>query len=175
MIARWPESKWRKDFTRPYVQIVFGARQTGKSTLIRSLLPEGATVVDLSDPRERGLYLNDPGRFITLCRSLPARGPATWVFVDEAQSVPSIFDSVQHLYDREKQRWHFILCGSSARKLRQTGANLLPGRSFLHRLFPLTRIERPPPNPRSLSMGLRHWHCRGPKKKPRRACSRPPT
>ncbi len=147
MIARWPESKWRKDFTRPYVQIVFGARQTGKSTLIRSLLPEGATVVDLSDPRERGLYLNDPGRFITLCRSLPARGPATWVFVDEAQSVPSIFDSVQHLYDREKQRWHFILCGSSARKLRQTGANLLPGRSFLHRLFPLTRIERPAPEP----------------------------
>ena len=147
MIARWSESKWRKDFTRPFVQIVFGARQTGKSTLIRSLLPAGATIVDLSNPKERGLYLNEPDRLITLCRSLPARGPAAWVFVDEAQSVPSIFDSVQHLYDREKQRWHFILCGSSARKLRQTGANLLPGRSFLHRLFPLTCIERPAPEP----------------------------
>ena len=44
MFARWFESKWRRDFARPHVQIVFGARQTGKSTLIRSLLPEGATV-----------------------------------------------------------------------------------------------------------------------------------
>jgi len=145
MFSRWSESKWQKDFTRPFVQIVFGARQTGKSTLVRSLLPDGATVVDLSNPRERCLYLSEPDRLITLCRSLPARGPSTWVFVDEAQSVPAVFDSVQHLYDREKRRWHFILCGSSARKLRQTGANLLPGRSFLHRLFPLTRVERPAP------------------------------
>ncbi len=45
MFARWSESKWRKDFPRPFVQIVFGARQTGKSTLIRSLLPDGATRV----------------------------------------------------------------------------------------------------------------------------------
>jgi uncharacterized protein len=145
MFSRWSESKWRKDLARPFVQIVFGARQTGKSTLIRSLLPDAATVVDLSNPRERGLYLNEPDRLITLCRSLPVKGPSTWVFVDEAQSVPSVFDSVQHLYDRDKQRWHFILCGSSARKLRHTGANLLPGRSFLHRLFPLTRVERPAP------------------------------
>ncbi len=145
MFSRWSESKWQKDFTRPFVQIVFGAHQTGKSTLVRSLLPDGATVVDLSNPRERCLYLSEPDRLITLCRSLPAKGPSTWVFVDEAQSVPAVFDSVQHLYDREKRRWHFILCGSSARKLRQTGANLLPGRSFLHRLFPLTRVERPAP------------------------------
>ncbi|MCW5560035.1 MAG: ATP-binding protein [Verrucomicrobiae bacterium] len=147
MFSRWSESKWGKDFSKPYVQIVFGARQTGKSTLIRSLLPDAATVVDLSNPRERGLYLNDPGRLITLCRSLPVKGPSTWVFVDEAQSVPAVFDSVQHLYDRDKGRWHFLLCGSSARKLRQTGANLLPGRSFLHRLFPLTLAERPAPVP----------------------------
>ena len=147
MFARWPENKWRRDFARPFVQIVFGARQTGKSTLIRGLLPAGATVVDLSNPRERGRYLNEPDRLITLCRSLPAKGPAAWVFVDEAQSVPTIFDAVQHLYDGDKRRWHFILCGSSARKLRQTGANLLPGRSFLHRLFPLTLAERPAPSP----------------------------
>jgi predicted AAA+ superfamily ATPase len=113
-LFRWSQSKWRKDFTKPFVQIVFGARQTGKSTLVRSL---------------------------------PAKGPANWVFVDEAQWVPSVFDAVQHLYDRDQRRWHFILCGSSARKLRQTGANLLPGRSFLHRLFPLTLAERPAPEP----------------------------
>jgi predicted AAA+ superfamily ATPase len=145
MFTRFMENKWRSAFTKPYVQIVFGARQTGKSTLIRSLLPADATVLDLSDPRERGLFLHDPGRFAALCRSLPVRRSPAWVFVDEAQSVPSIFDSVQHLYDGDKRRWRFILCGSSARKLRQTGANLLPGRSFLHRLYPLTLAERPAP------------------------------
>jgi predicted AAA+ superfamily ATPase len=146
MYSRWAEAKWRRDFAKPFVQIVFGARQTGKSTLIRNLLPKGATCIDLANPRERALYLGEPGRLITLCRSLPAKSPANWVFVDEAQLVPAIFDSVQHLYDLEKRRWHFILCGSSARKLRQTGANLLPGRSFVHRLFPLTSIERPAPS-----------------------------
>lgn len=63
--------------------------------------------------------------------------------VDEAQSVPQIFDAVQHLYDMDKRRWRFILCGSSARKLRSMGANLLPGRNLLHRLFPLITMERP--------------------------------
>ncbi len=71
------------------------------------------------------------------------------MFVDEVQTVPAIFDGVQHLYDREKKRWRFILCGSSARKLRATGANLLPGRSFLHRLYPLTLSEHPPATPTS--------------------------
>ena len=65
------------------------------------------------------------------------------VFVDEAQAVPSVFDAVQVLYDRSRLRWRFVLCGSSARKLRQTGANLLPGRNLLHRLLPLILAERP--------------------------------
>jgi len=64
--------------------------------------------------------------------------------VDEAQAVPSVFDAVQHLYDNDKRRWRFVLCGSSARKLRKTGANLLPGRSFYHCLYPLTMAEQPP-------------------------------
>jgi len=64
--------------------------------------------------------------------------------VDEAQNVPAIFDAVQHLYDSDKRRWRFVLCGSSARKLRVTGANLLPGRCLLHHLYPLLLAERPP-------------------------------
>jgi predicted AAA+ superfamily ATPase len=148
MFARWPTRKWRHDFSACFVQIVFGARQTGKSTLLRGLLPADATIIDLSDPEERGRHLSDPGRFVAFCKSLPARRAAHWVFVDEAQSVPSIFDAVQHLYDRDKRRWRFVLCGSSARKLRHSGANLLPGRSFLHRLFPLTLTVRPAPTER---------------------------
>lgn len=56
--------------------------------------------------------------------------------------VPIIND---YLYDSDKKRWRFILCGSSARKLRKIGANLLPGRSFLHRLYPLISVEHPAP------------------------------
>jgi predicted AAA+ superfamily ATPase len=66
------------------------------------------------------------------------------VIVDEAQTSPDIFNAVQHLYDEDKQRWRFILCGSSARKLRRIGANLLPGRSIYHRLYPLIQAEIAP-------------------------------
>ena len=131
---------------RPYVHLVFGARQTGKSTLLRKLLPEAAIWLDFSSPAERTEYLRNPDLLVQLCRALPrARRPAT-VVVDEAQNVPAIFDAVQHLYDSDQRRWRFVLCGSSARKLRVTGANLLPGRSLVHHLYPLLLMERPPPD-----------------------------
>ena len=144
----------REKLTRPYVHLVFGARQTGKSTLLRALLPPKALVVNLADPRERTRHLADPGAFLDLCRTLPADQQGQFVFVDEAQAVPTIFDAVQHLYDGDKTRWRFVLCGSSARKLRRIGANLLPGRSFYHRLLPLTLAEHPasePPIPYAVS------------------------
>jgi len=147
MYARWYAEKLRQALTRPYVQILFGARQTGKSTLLRSLLPADTLQIDLANASERSRLLANPSRFLELCRQVPKRSEPFTVFVDEAQLAPSIFDNVQHLYDGDKKRWRFVLCGSSARKLRQTGANLLPGRCFLHRLFPLTLAERPPTEP----------------------------
>jgi predicted AAA+ superfamily ATPase len=133
MFARWYEAAFEAKVAKPYVHLVFGARQTGKSTLIRKVLPADTLEIDFSDPSVRSRYLTEPERLISECRKLPARRGGAYVFVDEAQSVPAIFDAVQHLYDPDKQRWRFVLCGSSARKLRKTGANLLPGRSFLHR------------------------------------------
>lgn len=144
MFGRWAEPLWKKKLAAPYVHIVFGARQTGKSTLLQKLLPNAAIWLDFSRPAERVEYLRNPDRLIQRCRALrKSRRPAT-VVVDEAQSVPAIFDAVQHLYDSDKRRWRFVLCGSSARKLRVTGANLLPGRSVLHHLYPLLLLERPP-------------------------------
>jgi predicted AAA+ superfamily ATPase len=144
MFGRWVEPQWARKLTAPYVHILFGARQTGKSTLLRKLLPEAAIWLDLSRPGERSELLRNPDLLVQRCRALPrSRRPAT-VVVDEAQSVPAIFDAVQHLYDSDKRRWRFVLCGSSARKLRTTGANLLPGRSLLHHLYPLVLAERPP-------------------------------
>lgn len=144
MYHRWIEPLWKKKFGAPYVHLVFGARQTGKSTLLRKLLPDAAVWLDFSRPAERAEYLRNPDLLVQRCRALPkSRRPAT-VVVDEAQNVPAIFDAVQHLYDSDKRRWRFVLCGSSARKLRVTGANLLPGRSLLHHLYPLLLAERPP-------------------------------
>lgn len=152
MFTRWAEAPWRRKLGAPYVHVVFGARQVGKTTLLRALLPPDAVIVDLAIPRERVRYLSDPDLLIALCRGLPHRKEPHVVFVDEAQSVPAIFDAVQHLFDTDKRRFRFVLCGSSARKLRATGANLLPGRSFLHRLLPLTLPERPPPSPPTASV-----------------------
>ncbi|MBM4311789.1 MAG: ATP-binding protein [Deltaproteobacteria bacterium] len=134
-IRQWSEKN--------YVQILFGARQTGKSTLLRSVFRDAALWIDLSDPAERTRYLAQPGAFSAECRALPTSdGPLT-VVVDEAQTVPEIFNAVQSLYDGDPGRWRFVLCGSSSRKLRQSGANLLPGRSVYHHLHALTLSERP--------------------------------
>ena len=145
MFDRWYASSLSAKITRPFVHIVFGARQSGKSTLIRSLLPPDAQIFDLANPGERSRFLREPERLIKICEALPVGEEPHTIFVDEVQSVPALFDAVQHLYDADKKRCRFILCGSSARKLRQTGANLLPGRSFVHRLFPLMMAERPVP------------------------------
>ncbi len=150
MFGRWVESVWTKKFAAPYVHIVFGARQTGKSTLLRRLLPEAAIWLDFSRPGERSDVLRNPDQLIARCRALEPTKSAPLIVIDEAQSVPAIFDAVQHLYDSDKTRWRFVLCGSSARKLRVTGANLLPGRSFLHHLYPLLVAERPFPETKRL-------------------------
>ena len=144
MFDRWSARELQAKLNRPYVHLLFGARQTGKSTLLNGLIPEDALRFNFADPHERSRHLANPGEFAQACRSLPANKKGQFVFVDEAQSVPSIFDAVQLLYDADKTRWRFVLCGSSARKLRLTGANLLPGRSLVHHLYPLTLAEHPP-------------------------------
>jgi uncharacterized protein len=143
MFSRWYYSILKSKLNYPYVHILFGARQTGKSTLINSLLPSNTLRINLADPVERSRYAANPLEFQQRCRIIPVSDQASYVFVDEAQYVPTIFDSVQHLYDSNKERWRFILCGSSARRLRKSGANLLPGRAIVHRLFPLTLAEQP--------------------------------
>ncbi|MFN9332333.1 MAG: ATP-binding protein, partial [Planctomycetota bacterium] len=62
-----------------------------------------------------------------------------WVVVDEIQRVPALLDEVQHLMAKKRQR--FVLSGSSARKLRRSGANLLAGRAEVRAMFPLVADE----------------------------------
>jgi predicted AAA+ superfamily ATPase len=144
MYTRWITAQLARDLQKPLVHILFGARQTGKTTLLQELVPRPALSYDLADPQERTRLLADPGAFRRECEALPSSRDPSLVVVDEAQAVPTIFDAVQVLFDRHPRRWRFVLCGSSARKLRKSSANLLPGRSLLHRLFPLILPERLP-------------------------------
>ena len=122
---------------RPPKQSFFllGPRGTGKSTWVRTEFP-GAMRFDLLD---EGLYqslLADPSLFAGRLRTA---GAGTWVWVDEVQRLPSLLNEVQrHIEDR---RLKFVLSGSSARKLRRAGTNLLAGRALQKTMFPLLPTE----------------------------------
>ena len=94
-----------KEICCTYVHLVFGARQTGKSTLLRKLLTDAVVWSDLSRPAERAEYLRNPDLLVQRCRALPKSRHSATVVVDEAKNVPAIFDGVQHLYDSDKRRY----------------------------------------------------------------------
>ena len=126
--------------SRNKVRLLFGARQTGKTEMLRRLLTPGAGVYyDLGQTAERRRLEQDPGALARELRALP-RG-VTRVVIDEIQKVPALLDEVQSLYDERRTRLQFFLTGSSARRLRQGSANLLPGRSHLFHLSPVCRWE----------------------------------
>ncbi len=118
--------------------LLLGPRQTGKSTLVQGLLPSGAWTVDLLEHDTAMRYAKDPSLFRREAEHKIDSGAGT-IFVDEVQKVPALLDEVHGLIERRKTR--FILTGSSARKLRRGGANLLAGRAAVRRLHPLTLRE----------------------------------
>lgn len=147
MHDRWLYHTLMDNLENPYVLILFGARQVGKSTLLERCFPHPSLKLNLADPIDFSQYGLDPARFIAACQGLPSQKTAHQVVIDEIQALPSLINAVQSLYDSDKKRWKFILSGSSARKLRQLGANLLPGRCILVKLFGLTLFEHPPKLP----------------------------
>ena len=115
---------------------LFGPRGTGKSTWLRRNFP-GAYTIDLLPARTNLEYLKDPA---LLEREVQARPKSEWIIIDEIQKVPSLLDEVQNLIENHGYKF-FALSGSSARKLRRGGGNLLAGRAVLRQLFPLTAEE----------------------------------
>lgn len=113
---------------------LFGPRGTGKSTWLRSALP-GAFVFDLLDQRTWLTLHAEPWR---LERLVPP-GHGDWIVIDEVQRAPSLLDEVHRLI--EGRGWRFALTGSSARKLRSRGTNLLAGRALTLAMHPLSRAE----------------------------------
>jgi uncharacterized protein len=115
---------------------LFGPRGTGKSTWIRSRFEE-ARVFNLLPPESMVQYERDPTLFRAEVLAHPRE---TWIVIDEVQRVPKLLDEVHFLME-EKGYKKFVLSGSSARKLKRGGANLLAGRAVLRKLFPLTTEE----------------------------------
>ena len=116
---------------------LWGARQTGKSTLLKSLFPKVRYYDLLNANLFRSLSRN-PSLMREQLMMLPA---GSIVIIDEVQKVPDLLDEVHWLIQNQGLR--FILCGSSARKLRRSGANLLGGRALPNTLFPLVSAEVP--------------------------------
>jgi len=113
---------------------LWGARQTGKSTLLKSAYPE-ARWVDLLKAETFRRYSTNP----EYLREELEQSGEKFVVIDEIQKAPALLDEVQWLH--ENRRIQFALCGSSARKLKRGHGNLLGGRGARFELFGLSAGE----------------------------------
>ena len=118
---------------------LFGPRQTGKSTFVKSLLGPKDIYFDLLPQRNFLNYAKNPGRMREEILAHLKAYQDPLVVIDEIQKIPALLDEVHELI--ESRDIKFILTGSSARKLRRGGANLLAGRGYTYHLFPLTFSE----------------------------------
>lgn len=116
---------------------LFGARQVGKSTLLKEKFKD-AVYFDLLDSDLRKRLQRKPELFKEALDKYPEK---TLVIVDEIQKVPDLLDTVHSLM--VEKGLYFILSGSSARKLKKRGANTLGGRAIPETLFPLVSAEIP--------------------------------
>ena len=114
---------------------LWGPRQTGKSTLLKSLYPK-AVWIDLLKSDEYVRYAQRPA---LLREELETEPKGRLVVVDVIQKVPSLLDEIHWLIENRKRV--FAMSGSSARKVRRSGVNLLGGRAVRHELFGLTSEE----------------------------------
>ena len=115
---------------------LLGPRGTGKSTWIQENYKDSTVFYDLLNTTELIRLSRDPSLLYQETAHLPS---GSWVIVDEIQKVPALLNEVHRIIEEKKIR--FILSGSSARKLRESGVNLLAGRALTYNLFPLVTKE----------------------------------
>src|SRR5512136_1304432 len=119
---------------------LWGPRKTGKSTFLQSAFPESLRY----DLLQTDLMLEMTKRPSLLREQLlaaPVGGLQAPIIIDEVQKVPHLLDEIHWLI--EHRRLRFILCGSSAGKLRRGRTNLLGGRAWRYEMHPLTSAELP--------------------------------
>lgn len=116
---------------------LFGARQTGKSTILRTQFPN-SIYIDLLDTLVKARFKRRPSLlYETLCDK-PCN---ILIIIDEIQEVPELLNEIHRLIS--EKRLFFILCGSSARKLKRKGYNTLGGRAYPLYLYPFVSAEIP--------------------------------
>lgn len=117
---------------------LFGARATGKSTLLRDRYdPKSTLFIDLLDNEIEDRLARRPAELENMIEAKSAG--LEWVVIDEIQRIPALLDVVHRLSKSKTPK--FVLTGSSARKLRRGAANLLAGRAFTYHCHPLTHRE----------------------------------
>lgn len=116
---------------------LFGARQTGKTTALLMQFPN-AIYIDLLDTDIKNRYMRRPAILYELLQDKPEQ---TLVIIDEIAEVPELLNEVHRLIVRCNHI--FILCGSSARKLKRKGRNTLGGRALPVYMYPLVSAEIP--------------------------------
>ena len=117
---------------------LLGPRGTGKTFLVRQQLEGRAAIINLLRSEASRVLLADPSRLESIIIANIPKG-SKFVVIDEVQKIPALLDEVHRLI--EEAGYKFLLTGSSARKLRSGGVNLLAGRAWPMGLFPLTTSE----------------------------------
>lgn len=115
---------------------LFGPRGTGKSTWVHRHLPD-SFVIDLLAPDAYRIYSGRPERLRDV---LEAQHNPRTIVIDEIQKAPQLLDVVHYLMEAHHD-WQFILTGSSARKLKRAGVDLLAGRALLKTMHPFMAAE----------------------------------
>lgn len=115
---------------------LFGPRGSGKTTLLKSHFKgEKVLWINLLDQKTEFQLSQNPDHLLEIWQSQKTK----WIIVDEIQKIPSLLDVVHN--GIESHRIHFALTGSSSRKLKRGGANLLAGRAASFQLFPFSSLE----------------------------------
>jgi predicted AAA+ superfamily ATPase len=121
-----------------YSFFLFGARNTGKSTWLRQKFTSETTWwIDLLNLEEEERFARSPQLLASEALALPDN--ITHIVIDEIQKVPKLLDVVHQLIELTDK--YFVMTGSSARKLKCGGANLLAGRAFVFNFFPFSFLE----------------------------------
>lgn len=127
-----------QSLSHKYSFFLFGPRGTGKSTLLKNRFEKKSSYwIDLLDLNVEEKFSREPNQLYSIVNGLSDE--IQYVIIDEIQKIPKLLDLVHKLIEETSKI--FILTGSSARKLKHGGANLLAGRAFVYHLYSLSCFE----------------------------------